>query len=618
MHKVIANDTALLEADDLAGEIDKEIEAGAVPGYGTPDFDIDAYITQKAQGRAKRVMADDAAAVAFGGALDKLKGRFNQSHETALGQTQTMMIENAARNTLDRAVSTAMESTFDISGQQISDGLRDIYKELGPRLGGGSLDVRYARMDDLLLEALESKVKDPRYVRKALQVLDARRMSLDGTRDMGRIGDSARLAGKVATLQAAGTKTLADEFTSNIEVQGSQAAVEALRKRDGTFTTLQQRDIPNKYDPSKKITLWTDGKKKEAVQAFIAETRARNGGQIDFDEEMDVVLKNDVAHPEFVPILQSGFSGAMNTNVSKDGVPGPDQVQAIRAGADLYARIADRNSTYVEKHLSRDAVMYYETFSTLTRDMGYTDDQAAAALGRAYSSNRQAQTPDVIARNLTEIRDAVKLDFSWYPWKGETSNQWMVQTELVDVANSLMRVDGISADKAIERAKEIVTQRSVYINGNAISSPGIMAGDEQPLQDMLDGLFKAHEAEFKKQGIESSSDLSFLPRRDGTLSVVKAYPDDLGSGISTITLPVTEQVNGKDATRWREPRFTPADIQSQRSYRQRHDNDKAVKTAVEDHTAKPFAELTSEERRDWARRNSPDNLLRRLFGYEPH
>jgi hypothetical protein len=570
--EVVRRDYGLLEADKLSQDLDSERETGAAPKFGQPTFDPDAYVVQKAKPFLDRVSQDPSSTIAFGDALEKVKEGYKAKHQEALGVTQTQAIENVAFTQLDNVVGKAIEDGVD--AQSITTGLKKIYEELGPRVKGGSLDLKYGRLDDILLEVLEKKARDPRYARVAMQMLEADRISADDKTSIGSLKQVARHSDKIAAIQNTAVKTLADEWETSTRATVRDRDVAALASNDGSFATIMDVNVPNEVDKSRSLKINSTARREEAVQVFLEQTKAKNGGKANFDAEFDVLLKNGVKHPEWVPFLQSTVLGLANTNISA-GV-GPDQLEPIIQAGQLYNKIADRNHTYItssETGVNKTAQEFFELYTTLTRYSGRTPEQAAIETARAFSSEANAQDPMIVQGRLHDIERAAKnLDFKdWWPGGGAV-NTGELSTRIIEIAKATARVEGISADDAIKNAEARLKASTALINGRAVVDPGIQPGDEPWIQTILDEHYKRNPARLAELGMSSGSDLSLASGRNGQYLVVNARGGPPPA--------VPEYDKDGNITRIRPMVISTAEIQKVRAAGERDLKAKAVEDAV--------------------------------------
>jgi hypothetical protein len=572
--EVVRRDYAALEADRLAGELDEELTGGAIAKFGQPSFDPDAHVTEKARAYVERMGGDASTLSAFGKQLDSLKRSFKEKHQEALGQAQTAAIDNAARSRIDAALTAGFDA--DLGGGALADALMPIYQQFGPRAKGGSLDLKYGRIDDLVLEVLERKAADPRYAAEARDMLTAERVGLDGSTRIGSLADVARNADKVVAIQRVALKTLGDEAEANTKAETLQKDVAALEANDMSFAAIKDLDIVNPRDGSRAIKIAAKARQDAAVRSFLDATRAANGGKPNFDAEMDVMLKNGIAHPEWVPQLLSAHSGIANTNVTAGA--GPEQLQALQQSAELYEKIAGRNWTYARRHLPEDARQFYETYSTLTKRMGLNPTQAAIATANAFSSELRARNPNLDAENRAKVEREVKgLDFSWSPFSGTLGLRGDMQREVIDLATTLMRATPMDATKAIEAASARVQSSAVFVNGAAILSPHVLPGDDAHIQKLLETQFKnetpadkARIARFKDWGVESASDLT-LRERAGSFDVLNT-----NTGMP-VTVPVLN--NKGEVVGIRGVQIKPSDIAQVREMTNRRTKAMALREA---------------------------------------
>lgn len=540
--EVVHRDYAQLEAEALSTELDSDISNAKIEGFGKPTFKPEEYILERAKPYLERVKGDPASMVAFGGHLDTVRKGFLNAHQKVLGEVQTAAFDNVARDQIDRAITAAMDERH--HGGDITTGLRDLYKELGPRAKGGSLDLKYQHLDNLLMEVLERKVKDPRYAAQTVQMLHGQRVSVDDNKTpLGSLASISARADKVLALENAAVKTLADDADKRMKETVLAHDVEVLGKNDGAFSTIMDFDQRNPVDESRTVSVGASKRKEEAVKQFIAQTRQKNNGKADFDTEFEAMRNANVKHPEWFPLMESA---AVNLTVfsGKGGLVPQSQVgiERFQQAADLYNRMADLDYNYTKEHTSKTARDAYEMFATLTRYAGREPQQAAHEVAMVFSSEVNSKDPHIAGQGrIEDIQQEVRrMKFNGYwPLKVSIVNTQEVENRVTELATVLSRVEGLDPDTCIKAAAERIHKASVYINGRAIIDPGIKQGDEEPTQHILNDFFEKHKSSLIAAGIEDATHLSIIPFRQGQFLVI---PWNGGAG--PFKFPVYGEVMG--------------------------------------------------------------------------
>ncbi|MFT4077852.1 hypothetical protein [Rhodomicrobium sp.] len=548
---VVHKDVAEKLTTDLAGQMDAELQRD--PKFGTPDFNPDQYVMDKAKPVVGMLQSQPGVLAHFGQSLDALRKGVTQKHQAALGENQNNYIKDIASAKLDLLITYGIEDG--LNGQQLSDGMRSVYKEFGPRLKGGTLDLKYNDIDDLLLGVLANKAKDPRQAKQVLEMLGSDRAGVDNQAlRIGPLSSIPRHAGNVDNIRIAAMKSLGDADEADIKGAVLASDVEALRRNNGDFSAIDNFSVPNRVDGSRTVSFTAKDRKDAAASSFLQATRAVNGGREDFDKEVDVYAKNNVKHPEWIPRLVAAVGGAgINTGT------GPEAAARIQEAAQKYNDIADREHgwMYLKEHLPKNVQDFYETYSLLVREGGRTPAEASAEMARIAASDLNDQVPSVTAGKLQAIRDkAASMDYSWLPFSGTIANKGEMGRRIIKLAEVYVKADGVDEDTAIQRASERYLKASAYINGRAVVAPGIAPGDEKYVQPILDKVFKDNEARFKELGIPNSSSLSLAPLRNGIFQVVK-----WDGGV--VMVPVKDENGG--FVRIDTPAIRASDIQAVRS-----------------------------------------------------
>ena len=141
------------------------------------------------------------------------------------------------------------------------DSVRSVYTDIGPRMKGGSLDLKYNELDRVFLDVLEQRARDPRYAALMGDILGAERVRMDGS--PGRLGSLAQThahASKVRSIMDTARRTLADTAQKVAEQNLALADREAYRKGDGSAGAITDFRVPNPADPSKEIVVTKIGR----------------------------------------------------------------------------------------------------------------------------------------------------------------------------------------------------------------------------------------------------------------------------------------------------------------------------------------------------------------------
>lgn len=574
-------------AKELARTADDDFANGAID-VGRTDFNPDQYVKEKARAYVQRIGANTQGLIKFREGAEAIRNHLYSKKQEAQAQAAQTFADNLAMDQFEKALNQANGT---MTPQQASDTIRQIYTELGPTAKGGSFNQRYDHLDGVLLNSLEAAASDPAKAPLIIGILDANREDLDGNGvKLGPLSKSAKYADKVAGIRRKVVSTVGKAQKDAITEEVRTSDVAAFDRRDGSLAGVT--DFKSKtVDPEKEVHLTPEARKKDAAIEWLRRSRAKNEGRPDLPNEIDAFVKNDVAHPEIIPVLQQSFI-ASNTNVDAKNGPGPDQIARTVQAAQLYDAVSSVNSAYVEKHITKEAAEFYGLVQNLKR-MGWTPEQAAAAAIKVNSTPLNAEYNKTIDRRTEEIADKARsADFNgWWPG-GKVENPSDIVPRVHAYAKALVRVNGVDADKAWKAAMEKVKEEAVIVNGRAlIGIAGITKADEPAFQAILQEAYDKYGK--KLPGVSSASDLSVLPTTDGKFYIVNKLSgqplqffehDPFGKEVSHVATFNLSTLHEKSAKALSERK----------------------KEAQE-----------SESWRQFVHKYAPDTLIRRAFGAEP-
>lgn len=499
-----------LEARALAQKLDEERKAGGI-ALGNPEFNPDAFIVNRSAEIVDRLRGKPAALAAFRQGMEHIRDGLTKQHQEAYGRAVVAQNEQIAWGAINDTFKAAADRG--LTGKDLNDAVRATYKDIGPRLGGGSLDISYQRLDALYLDGLKRMAKDPRYAAQAIQVLDAERTAPDGKK-LPAMSASPRTLAEVEQIRGTALKSLGTAWEGQAKASVGERDLAAFMKADGSFVGLQDVEARNPFTgETKKFD--STGRKEAAVKAAIATVRAENQGRPDFERELDLSIKNGVKHPEWFSQLEAGFIRSASPEGTQD-IAGLEQNYAV------YKALAGKNYAYVEKHLSKDARKFFDTYDALVGTAGMQPTEAAQAIARIYAAEQK--DPQVFAGRMREVEQKINgTDFNGMLSLGGTAvNQYTVREKVREVATSIVKAQGIGAEKAIELAMKRVKDTSAFVNGQVIMSPNVSKEDEPVLKAVVKGAFDRDPKYFRALGIDSDRQLSIQEVAPGRFAVVRA------------------------------------------------------------------------------------------------
>jgi len=199
--------------------------------------------------------------------------------------------------------------------------------------------------------------------------------------------------------------------------------------------------------------------------------------------------------------------------------------------------VADGNAAYATQQVGGKSAEMYETYTALTRAAKMDPATAARLVMQTYSDPDINKQHGADFRNAETIETAVKaMDFNnWSLGGKETSwfgqammNGGTVRRKVVNLATTLMRAQGITADQALTHAATRVSQEAVFVNGQVIFGvKGVNPGDGPYIEGILQKVFKDNPDVMKRNGIEDPSGLTVFTDRTGAAVIANAKTLDL-------------------------------------------------------------------------------------------
>ena len=567
--RVIESDGAKLEIGELSRNIDQEIKDGKVP-FGTPNFDPERYVMEKAQSYVERLQSSPGTLLHFGEGLSHLRKAVTEQHQEKLGIVQTRRMEDVAVGNLGQALDDIVQKAWSgvpapgtqaISGQDASDMLQEIYKALGPRVQGGSLDIKQDRMDQLLLGVLQEKAKDPRYAQLVMGILSADRKDASGV-SRGSLRDEAHMHPVIDGIDRTATKALSTWYEGEVQRKVNHDDAAALARGDGSYFELSDISAKNPYDPGSPIQISRGDRQKAAVSNVLQSMRAANGGVPSYEAELEVLRKSNVPHPEVVSVVKGAFGG-LATDQSLESR------QAFIRAADFYNTVADKNYAYAEEHFGERVAKAFDMYTALVRDGGMDQTSAATAVQRRLAQGG----PDISLSHEDRekiVRKVKNLGGSWWnPLSGGVTNANELIPKVVKLSQAFAAAEGVSTDQAVTMAVERLNKQSVNINGRAIFAAGIEPGDDKYVQPLLQGFFDKNKEYLQGQGVKDASYLSIAPYRANEFAVVR-YDG----------MPVTNLLRKPDGTVEGGMSFIPLGLLQAERTKQTEIERKAVRDAI--------------------------------------
>lgn len=515
-----------LTAQHLAAEIDNDPTFR--DNMGKPDFDIEKYIIEKAAPYASRMASSKESMESFRKGLDAIRRSGVQRHTEARGKIQAQMLQDMAAFELDKVLDAVLpdkEDAIPLNGEQIAGILGDTYKELGRRINGGSLDLSYGQLDDLLLKSLKERAKDIRQVRAIEELLKTERIDSGSGMRLGTLGSSTKNREAVVSIAREIQGTLGKQWEEEARYSARRFASDALARGDtAAFNGLMDIQAENPYT-RQTFKYSKSAIQEDAMRETLAAIRGPNG-QENFNAEYDVFVKSDVEHPQWFPILKAAYHSIRLAGVDKNRPMTDEEMSKFIGAAERYERmVAAGGVEYVQKYLPKEARQFFDSYSVLVQHEGMNPHQAISQVIAANVEN--AQNPGIQARRAQEIENAARLDFNkWNPFSGDITNQEDARRELLKVANGIALYNRGSPDAVLKEAKKRLESSGFELNGRLVFGvAGMTPSDKPVVQSMLDKVWEQKKYDLQGMGVKSASDLSvtkvgqqlFITDKDGRL-----------------------------------------------------------------------------------------------------
>lgn len=438
---------------------------------------------------------------AFYGAYDKA----GDSLETA-ARTQQAKLNN---ETLGNLAATAMDSYLqgvarDQDPAKAASGLMETYGNIRKIFGQGYPN---SAIENVLMGRLRLAAdRDPDTVVKVLTM--DRGKGPDG-QPLGRLMDNGRLSTEAQEILLKATEQQSKNFDKTQQLGAAGAALDALKRGDGSFHQLQDITYENPYarplDRLKKIS--ASEARDLALARYEQETAQTVQGQrlppqqaaeAVFEKAATAYIGNNVVNPRWNAAIND-IGRVLGNEVDASS---PANREKLMAAADLYRKIEDRNPGYAAETMK--VGKREQEFFTMARfyeeDMGMPKDLAVQRAAVHVSRPKVPLTPDA-KESLDRASTRVTSDiFSWFgrnsatsgtfgdansPFSASPANVMDIQRRVRSLAETIASDQGIPADKAVDAAVKIVQRNSVLINGQAFHGDPHVTKETRPAVERL-------------------------------------------------------------------------------------------------------------------------------------
>ena len=505
------------EAEAIVQQLRKDVQDGKVP-LGEDGFSPENHVAERMASLTARYSNSVTGLRSIENEAVRAALSLRNDHDKLVFQRQDKELLTTAGNLIADEIDKAVNAG-PVDGQTLSDTLRKVMREVGPRSLGGSLDIGHKRLDGLLLGILEKRAAiDPRIAAVAPDLLRASRVDEKGNK-LRSFDDTLEYQDVVKHIQDVSLRALGKDWKDRTEARLSGQLADAALRADGSLDFLTNIDDINPYTGEKFSKSITE-QRKIAFDTALRTIQSEAGNKVDFEREYKLFVMNNEQHPQWKAELEGGFKGAS----SPDALTTPGGMKRVLTDLALYRSLADRHQPYVDSLLSKEARDWYQTVNALTQTGGLSPQQALMDVAAAQQEIATKEGSEMFGKRRDAVASAVRgMDFNgWFPGNKTPENQMLLQNRVIDYADALVKVRGITPEAAIKEASKAVESSAVIVNGRAIIHPGLVANDTLAVTRLLGDFYKQNEKFLKGEGVSSPEDISMVPRRGGVFQPIHA------------------------------------------------------------------------------------------------
>lgn len=514
-YKVLSKHYGYLEAKKLGGSLDEEFNSGKIP-LGQNDFNVERFLLDRAEPIAQKLSHNREAIASFRQGLDGLRSRAIEKHEQAraygVAAAVNQVMTDNFRDILDKSVEGQR------GGAEALADMRTIIKELGPRLQGGSLGVKYSAGEAALLNVLEQYADNPKYAAVIQEVIGAEREDLAQTGvKLGSFYADAKYGDRARAILFRSRRAQATEAERLFKEAFQHQMDQRFDAEDGTFSVakapISDLERPNPFDPTSTM------KASAAEAARIAQKRWLDKAVatgVPIEAQVEKFARNGEVHPALKAGLQGSFVAITMPN------PKADQAEVTKqfvAAAGLYMT-SMRVAPGADLGMSEDQKHLFETYRVLVENGG-EPIQIADALRAMYADPARREKMKMTGEDQRKLTDTLNseryghwmaLGFN-VPLTGEKAQNFgALRPQVEQLARAIAVTRMISAEDAVKLAVKSVAERHVYVNGHIIIGvPGFTKELGKMAEQGLKDFFDRHKTELKAYDVYGPDDLTIIP-----------------------------------------------------------------------------------------------------------
>lgn len=520
-----AMDTSLgqVHASQLAADVQQKVATGELNWSGSAQ----QYMEQQRQAYLSQPGMDPTGGQAMG-----YGAAFNGLAKVAAAKASAQQIEDTnaraqqtASDQIEMAIADAKARNLDPSAtwaqlNRVRQGLVE------------TLHFEPKELDPIVFDGLMRRsAQDPNWV---MGVGNAQRTDLDGKSPLPSLFSKGQYLGQVAHLQQE-----AHAFNGRQDDAAQQASINGNVAQMLNTDSSRLYAVPEQIPYTNSVT-GAQGtvSKSTAVQAavnsmVVADNRRLASGQASPEqvqnEQLQKLAPAGLKQPQWADELDQGAKGGANFASLSD----PQQEGQVLKAYQLYQDLRTKNPAYLNTLVGDDARRLYGTAFMEQSIFGKSPVEAM----QAASELSTAPKPEDESKLRTAVEGAnVAASFNGWFGTGSVNNPEIASDALKDAAMSLMRLHGMTADKAVAQATPFVQDAFVKVNGTLVpdlhylSKEQMQPAAERYLQDWATGPAKALNLDPKS--------LSLAPMGAGRYLITDAasgLPISHGHGMSYVT-----------------------------------------------------------------------------------
>ncbi|MGW8177183.1 MAG: hypothetical protein ACWGQW_00080 [bacterium] len=522
---VIRKDYGYLQARDLGYRIYKDIKEGGI-NIGDQHLNVERAILERAGGYVEQLRGNPDAMGAFRKGLEAIRTDLIKKNQTARAAAFQQFQERKAYEQFKGAI-VAGHQKQGLTGEILMNEITRIKGELGPRMGGGSLDMNYAELDTQLLAVLDELSRDAKYAPEVEKLLQAQRVDLKTRGKIGSFLENGKLSKRAFSILQRARQTQSTHLQAQKKHEILVKDIQSFLSNPHSFDWEKIKDINVVDKFGYQFDYSANERKKAAVAGALKYIRAVSGGR-NIPEEIRTFSAAGEKHPEWFQQLENAYGGLASASVKGAGDRNPQAQDSLLQASILFDTLVAHNRTYVEKNMTKEAFRRMSQISAL-RAVGFGPGEAATTVTNLMAKGHQPV--NITYKDLLKAaQDDPQAIHNWIPFLGRGfKNKLEFMREITPAVRTLMET-GMDQETATNLVMEKVAPDTVVVNGRMLIGRGNITQDDvtKIIEPTLSGVWKLWGKELGKlystNGFDVSGpeDISLKFHSPGVFQVVSA------------------------------------------------------------------------------------------------